>query len=74
MLRDMLKRAIKAGISFTHAIADSWFGNRENIKAVISLGLVGIFRMRRANLKYTLNGKNYAAITLYALIKRRTRK
>lgn len=57
MLRDMLKRAIRAGISFTHAIADSWFGNRDNIKAVISLGLVAIFRMKRGNLQYILNGR-----------------
>ena len=74
MLRDMLKRAIKAGIKFTHTIADSWFGNRENIKAVVSLGLVGIFRMKRGNLQYLLQGRWYTATELYALIKRRMKK
>lgn len=71
MLRNMLKRAINAGIKFTHAIADSWFGNRDNIKAVISLGLKAIFRMKRGNLQYIVNGRYYTATELYALIKRR---
>jgi hypothetical protein len=74
MLRSMLKRALRAGISFTHAIADSWFGNRDNIKAVVSLGLVAIFRMKRGNLQYILNGKYYTATELYALIKRRMKQ
>jgi len=71
MLRNMLKRAIRMGINFTHAIADSWFGNRDNIKAVVSLGLVAIFRMKRGNLQYIVNGRYYTATELYALIKRR---
>lgn len=70
MLRNMLKRAINAGIRFTHAIADSWFGNRDNIKAVVSLGLVAIFRMKRGNLQYIVNGRRYTATELYALTKR----
>ncbi len=74
MLRDMLKRTIKAGIDLTHAIADSWFGNKDNIKAVVSEGLVGIFRMKRGNLQYILRGRRYTATELYALIKRRMRK
>lgn len=73
MLRQMLKRVIKR-ISLTHVLADSWFGNRENIKAVASLGLIGIFRMRRGNLQYFLNGKPYTATELYAFVKRRMRK
>ncbi len=71
MLRYMLKRSIKAGIKFTHAIADSWFGNRDNIKAVVSLGLVGIFRMKRGNLQYFYHGRYYTLVELYALVKRR---
>lgn len=74
MLRNMLKRAIRAGIRFTHVIADSWFGNKENIKAVVSAKLTGIFRMKRGNLQYLLNGKSYTATELYALIKRRMKK
>ncbi len=74
MLRSMLKRAMKAGIKFTHTIADSWFGNRDNIKAVVSLGLVGIFRMKRGNLQYILNGRHYTAAELFTFIKRRMKR
>ncbi len=74
MLRDMLKRAVKAGIKFTHAIADSWFGNRENIEAVVSLDLVAVFRMKRGNLQYMMHGEWYTATQLYAFIKRRMKK
>lgn len=74
MLRHSLKQAINAGFSFTHTIADSWFGNKENIKSVISSGLIAIFRMKRGNLQYVLNGKRYTATELYALIKRRMRR
>lgn len=74
MLRKMLKRAIRGALSFTHVIADSWFGNKKNIKTVVSLGLVGIFRMRRGNLQYLLNGNPYTAAELYAFVKRRMRK
>lgn len=74
MLRKMLKRAMKAGIKFTHSIADSWFGNRENIKAVRSLGLIGIFRMKRGNLQYFFPGSYYTATELYALTKRRMKR
>ncbi len=74
MLRSMLKRAIRGGILFTHVIADSWFGNKENIKNILSLGLIGILRMKRGNLKYLYNGKSYTATELYAFIKRRMNK
>jgi hypothetical protein len=74
MLRSMLKRAIRAGINFTHVIADSWFGNRDNIKAGVSLGLVAIFRMKRGNLQYIVNGRYYTATELYALTKRRMKQ
>lgn len=74
MLRQMLKRAISAGFRFTHVIADSWFGNKENIKAVVSSKLTGIFRMKRGNLQYLLNGRRRTATELYALIKRRMKK
>ncbi len=73
MLRRMLGRAIRAAISFTHVVADSWFGNRANIQAVASSGLVGIFRMRRGNLQYFFNGNYYTATELYAFVKRHMR-
>lgn len=74
MLRDMLKHAVRGGIGFTHTIADSWFGNRDNIKAVVSMSLVGIFRMKRGNPRYILNGRYYTATELYESIKRRMKK
>ncbi len=74
MLRSMLKRAVRAGIEFTHCMADSWFGNKENIKAVLSLGIVAIFRMKRGNMQYKLNGAMYTATELYALVKRRMKR
>ncbi len=74
MLGQMLKRAIRAAFSFTHVIADSWFGNKKNIEAVVSLRLTGIFRMRRGNLQYFLNGSPYTATELYVFVKRRMRK
>ncbi len=74
MLPDMLKRAVKADVEFTHAIADSWFGNRENTEAVVSPGLVAVFRMKRGNPQYMLNGGWHTATLLYAFIKRRMKK
>ena len=74
MLRSMLSRAKKSGIDFTHVIADSWFGNRDNIKEIVALLLVGVLRMKRGNLEYILNGRYYTATELYALIKRRMKQ
>jgi len=74
MLRSMLKRAIKAGIKFTHVIADSWFGNRNNIQSVVKQGLVGIFRMKRGNLQYFYHDRYYTLTELFALIKRRMKR
>ena len=74
MLRTMPKRAIKAGIGFTHTIADSWFGNRDNIKTVVLFGPIGIFRMKHGNLQYMIGGKYYTATELYASIERRMKR
>mgnify|MGYP006286407825 CR=1 FL=1 len=75
ILRSMLKRAINYGLQFTLTIvADSWFGNKENIKAVLSEKLTGIFRMRQGNLLYSLNSRRYTATELYALVKRRMKR
>ena len=71
LFRDSLKRAINAGFDFTHVLADSWFGNKENIKSAVSSSLTAIFRMKRGNLRYVLNDKRYTVTELYALIKRR---
>ncbi len=74
ILRSMLKRAVNSGFRFTHVIADSWFGNKDNIKAVLSAGLTGLFRMKRGKLLYHLNGNRYTATELYALVKRRLKR
>lgn len=74
MFRHSLKQAINAGFSFTHVIADSWFGNKENVKSVVSNELTAVFRMKRGNLRYILNNKRYTATELHALIKRRMRR
>jgi len=71
MLRIMLMRAIRSGIRFTHVIADSWFGNRDNIKAIIAAKLTGVIRMKRGNLRYIFNDNRYTLTELYALIQRR---
>ena len=74
MFRDMLKRSIRKGIAFTHVMGDSWFGNKENIKSVISAKLTGIFRMKKGNLKYRINGKQYTATEVHLLLKRRMKR
>lgn len=70
----MLVRAKRNGIRFTHVMADCWFGNRNNIEAVVSLKLKGIFRMKRGNLQYRYNNKDYTATELYAFFKRRMKQ
>lgn len=74
ILRSMLKRAVHSGFRFTHVVADAWFVNKDNIKTAISLGITGLFRMKRGNLRYYLNGNHYTATELYALIKRRLKR
>lgn len=71
MLRDLLKKAIRQGITAVHLIADSWFGNKGNISAAIDLGLTGIFMMKRGTLSYRYQGRSYTAKMLYLLIKRK---
>jgi hypothetical protein len=71
ILRNMLKRAQRKGIRFTHVMADAWFGNRENIQAAVAAGLTGLFKMKRGNLKYRKKNIDYTATELYALVKRR---
>jgi len=74
MFRGMLKRCIRRGVSFTHVIADSWFGNKENIKSVVSAKLTGIFRMKKGNLQYRLNGRLLTAVEIHTFIKRRMKR
>ena len=71
MFRDMLRRAVRRGFRALHVIGDAWFGNKGNIKAVIDLGLTALLMMKRGNLAYRYQGREYTARMLYELIKRR---
>ena len=70
----MLKRAVRLGINAKYLLGDSWYGCRKNVKLALDLNLTAIFRMKRGNLKYRLNGKEYTLTQLYYLIKRRLEK
>lgn len=74
LLELMLKRAISRGINAKYILGDSWYGCRRNISIARELGLIAIFRMKRGNLKYRLNGREYTLVQLYYLIKRRLEK
>ena len=71
MFRSMLKRALKNGFKSSHVNEDSWFGNKGNIASAIDLLLIGLFMMKRGNLSYRFQGRNYTAKMLYELIKRK---
>ena len=71
MLQNMLKRAIRRGVKARHLLGDTWFGNKGNIQTAIDLGVTAIFMMKRGNLSYRYQGKEYTAKMLYGFIKRR---
>lgn len=71
MFRAMLRRAVRNGFRASHVLADSWFCSRENIRAGIDEGLTVIMMMKRGNLKYRFQGREYTAAMLYELVKRR---
>ncbi len=64
LFRNMLQRAIQAGLSAAYLLADAWFGCKENIALSLELGLIGIFQMKRGNLAYRYQGSNYTATEL----------
>lgn len=70
----MLKRATRLGIKAKYLLGDSWYGCRKNVKLAFALGLIAIFRMKRGNLKYRLNGNGYTLVELCHLVKRRLEK
>ncbi len=71
LFRDMLQRALHAGFSARYALADAWFGCKENIRCCLDNELVGIFQMKRGNLAYQYQGRSYTASQLYAKVQRR---
>ncbi len=48
----MMRRAVRAGISADYVAADAWFGNKELMRAAMSLEMTAILRMKRNKLKY----------------------
>jgi hypothetical protein len=69
----MLHRALQAGFRAAYALADAWFGCKENILCCLDNELVGIFQMKRGNLAYQYQGHRYTASQLYAKVQRRMR-
>ena len=73
LFRSMLQRALKAGWTAAYALADAWFGCKENILCCLDNDLVGIFQMKRGNMAYQYQGHRYTANQLYVKIQRRMR-
>lgn len=48
----MLRRATRAGIRADYLCADAWFGNKELMRAALSLEMTAILRMKRNKLQY----------------------
>jgi DDE superfamily endonuclease len=71
LFRDMLQRALRAGFRAAYALADAWFGCKENIRCCLDNELVGIFQMKRGNLAYQFQGRTYTASQLYVKVQRR---
>lgn len=71
LFREMLQRALRAGWSACYALADAWFGCKENILCCLENQLVGIFQMKRGNLAYQYQGRSYTAGQLYTKVQRR---
>ncbi len=73
LFRDMLQRAIGAGFVATYLLGDAWFGCKENIEVCRKHSLIGIFQMKRGNLRYEYQGNNCTASELYVKVQRRMR-
>ena len=78
MFRRMLKSVLRAGFKAKYAIADAWFGCKENIEAAIEAGVEAVFQMKRGKLKYWVEeqggGQSYNAKQLYEKHKRKLKK
>jgi hypothetical protein len=73
LFRDMLKRALRAGFRARYALADAWFGCKENIDCCLEEKLTAIFQMKRGNLAYQYDGRSYTASQLYLKVQRQMR-
>jgi len=73
MFREMLQRALRAGIRACYLLADAWFGCKENIACCLENELVAIFQMKRGLMTYQYQGRAHTAHQLYARVQRRMR-
>ena len=73
LLRDMIPRALRAGFKAQYALADAWFGCKENVACCLDNQLTAIFQMKRGNLAYEHQGHSYTASQLYAKVQRNMR-
>jgi hypothetical protein len=73
LFRDMLGRALRAGFRAAFALADAWFGCKENIACCLENKLTGIFQMKRGLLAYRYHERDYTVYQLYARVQRRMR-
>ena len=73
MFRDMLQRALRAGLTAWYVLADAWFGCKENIACCLDNDLIGIFQMKRGKLAYQYEGRSSTAKELYLKVQRRMR-
>jgi hypothetical protein len=73
LLREMIPRALRAGFKAKYALADSWFGCKENVACCLDNDLTAIFQMKRGNLAYQYQGQSYTASELYAKVQRQMR-
>ena len=73
LLRDMIPRALRAGFTAQYALADAWFGCKENVACCLDNQLTAIFQMKRGNLTYQYQGHSYTASQLYAKVQRNMR-
>jgi hypothetical protein len=73
LLRDMIPRALRAGFKAQYALADAWFGGKENVACSLDNQLTAIFQMKRGNLAYQYQGHSYTASQLYAKVQRHMR-
>jgi hypothetical protein len=73
LFRNMLQRALRAGVSAAYLLADAWFGCKENIALSLECGLSAIFQMKRGKLTYRFQGRDDNATALYTKVQRRMR-
>src|SRR5271165_5173378 len=71
LFRSMLQRALQAGFRAAYVLADAWFGCKENIRCCLDNQLTAIFQMKRGNLVYEYQGRDYTARQLYTKVQRR---